>query len=301
MPNTLAHMGIQALVTRGILRGTGRGGFGWSDLTWVYLGCLMPDFPWILRRAIEAMPLEVSPYDLRLYAIVQSSLFMTLALCLAFSCVSRRPGRVFAILALGSVMHLLLDALQTKWANGVHFLAPFSWELLNFGLFWPEGTPTLALTAFGGVIFITAWVRIRPAPLDLVWPRGPALGLGVLGLAFYLILPPVFFAGPLAADNHSLRALIETEARPGREAAFDRASFDGTSIATLAGERLAVEGEKLGPPGTLSLRGVFLGRDRIAVHAAHRHWPLARDLFSYVGLSLVLLAWGRAAATSWRG
>ena len=300
MPNTLAHMGIQALATRGILGAAGRTPFGWTDLNWVYLGCLIPDLPWILQRALKAAPVALSPIDLRLYSVVQSSLALSLVLCAALACVARRPGRVFAILALGSLFHLLLDPLQTKWANGVHLFAPFSWELLNFGLFWPEDWPTLALTALGLASFAYAWLRVPPAPLDLAWPKGRALALGALCLAVYLAAPPLLFDGPMAADNHSLRSLRDADSRVGRAVAFDRVAFDGSAITTLPGERLVLLGPDLGPPGTLSVQGVFETRDRVRLTAVHRHWPLVRDVFSYVALVLILLAWGRSARMSLR-
>gem|GEM_PF-5648942 len=36
---------------------------------------------------------------------------------------AKQRSKVFGILAMGCALHLLLDALQVKWANGVHFLA----------------------------------------------------------------------------------------------------------------------------------------------------------------------------------
>jgi hypothetical protein len=57
--------------------------------------------------------------------------------------------RTWAILGGNAVLHLILDAMQTKWGNGVHFLVPFSWDLTNWGLFWPESAVTYGLTAFG--------------------------------------------------------------------------------------------------------------------------------------------------------
>ena len=70
-------------------------------------------------------------FDLRFYCIVQASLFGCLLLSGALASVSSRPWRVFAILGLGSLMHLLLDATQAKWASAVHLLAPISWRSLR--------------------------------------------------------------------------------------------------------------------------------------------------------------------------
>jgi hypothetical protein len=97
---------------------------------------------------------------------------------IGLTAVTTRPRWVLAILALGSFLHLLLDALQTKLANEVHVFAPVSWDLLIFRLFWPEDVPTLALTRFGllpllrdassylalALVFL-AWIRpLRSAP-----------------------------------------------------------------------------------------------------------------------------------------
>jgi hypothetical protein len=95
---------------------------------------VIPDVPWILQRIVSAgfTASVVDPYDLRLYTIVQSSLIACLVLSLALSLLSSAPRRVFMLLAFNSFVHLLLDAMETKWANGVNLFAPFSWQLLNF-------------------------------------------------------------------------------------------------------------------------------------------------------------------------
>ena len=99
---------------------------------------------------------HLDPIPARLYAIAQGSLFVTLFLCGAIAAISARPKRIFGILAFNVLLHFLLDSLQTKWANGVHFFAPISWELINFELFWPESLPTYALTLLG--LFYACWL-----------------------------------------------------------------------------------------------------------------------------------------------
>jgi len=117
MPNTLAHLGIQAVATRSVIKS--------ADLKWICLGCVVPDVPWILQRLVSALNSGVDPYDLRLYAIVQSSLAMSLVLSAALAAFSRRPRTVFAILAFNATFHLVLDALQTKWGTGLTFSRRF--------------------------------------------------------------------------------------------------------------------------------------------------------------------------------
>ena len=130
MPNTLGHLGVQGVVTRALIRD--------ADLKWICAGVVVPDVPWILQRALRwVLPVELA-VDLRLYVIVQASLAWTLVLAGALALATAAPGRVFRVLSLGAVVHLVLDAAQIHWGNGVHFLAPASWRLTRFGLFWPE-------------------------------------------------------------------------------------------------------------------------------------------------------------------
>lgn len=294
MPNTLAHIGVQGLATRSLIPG--------ADLKWIYVGAVVPDVPWIAQRVARAALPEISAYDLRLYAIVQSSLFMCLILSGALSSFSIRPRRVFVILALGSVLHLLLDALQTKWANGVHLFAPFSWKLLNFGLFWPEAYPTLLLTALGLVFFLYAWWRIPAAGDDVLRPRGRSLIMCALFFVGYLLLPLAFLSGPEAADNHSVGTLRATEARPGRAVEFDRIAYEhrggGDMLHTFAGEDLAVAGLRQERSGTVSVRGRFLDRRTVLIEDLHWHWPFARDAAVFLGLTLTLLYWIRSLRPS---
>ena len=290
MPNTLAHLGVQLLATRAVLRE--------SDPKWIYLGCILPDLPWILQRATRAALPEVSAYDLRLYVIVQSSFFMCLVLAGAFSAFSSRPGRVFSILAFGSFLHLVMDALQQKWASGVHLFAPFSWELSGFGLFWPEDPTTYALTGLGLLVFALAWWRLPCRADDLVRPGGRAMVvLGVL-IPLYLLGPVLLRSGPEAADNHSVKTLRESEARAGLAVEIDRGVYlygeGGGIIRTFAGEAIAVRGIELSRPARVSIRGRFLDPGTIQVSDWHEHRSLARDLASYLGLALVLAYWARA-------
>ena len=40
MPNSLVHFAVQGVVTRSVLRD--------ADIKWVFLGCIIPDVPWII-------------------------------------------------------------------------------------------------------------------------------------------------------------------------------------------------------------------------------------------------------------
>ena len=149
MPNTLAHIGIQGLATRSIIKD--------ADFKWIIIGCIIPDVPWILQRLVT-IAFNVNLYDLRLYSTVQSSFFFCILLSFLLATLARQYWKVFIILSINSFFHLILDSLQTKWANGVHLFAPFDWHFINFGLFWPENIITYILTGFG---FLYFWMNFQ--------------------------------------------------------------------------------------------------------------------------------------------
>jgi len=284
-------MGLHTLVTRGAIRG--------AEPAWIWVGCILPDVPWIGQRLIRALLLDLSPFDVRLYAIVQSSLLFCLVAAAGLAMLAPRPGRVLAILALGSLLHLLLDATQTKWANGVVLFAPVDWSVTNFGLYWPEDWPSLALTAWGAAT--AAWMLWRhppgagpPGPPVPPGPRRPRLRVaGTLALAAYLALP-LAFLGPAAADDpHYVNTLRQTGDRANRCAAFDRAQVlarpgEQPVLATWTGEFLPIIG--IVPPNETmlaSVKGCFETNGELAIDLLHLHPAHRRDLLSYAGLGFV--------------
>lgn len=291
MPNTLAHLGVGALVTNGFVRQ--------ADLRWVFAGAVIPDVPWIAQRVIASLPVDLNLYDVRVYATVQSSLACSLLLCGALASVASAAPRAFGILALNSALHLVLDALQSKWANGVHFFAPLSWELWNARWFWPESIPTYAMT-FGAVpVLLWAWQRAWGATLDSrLSARRAGLGAGLL--AAYLVVPLGGMASAEAANNHFVKTLREGGDRAGRYVEFDRAGYrsgeEVDTLRTFARENLVVATRAFDRTTTASVRATFLNDSTLQVHEVHDHsgWP--RDSLSLVGLSVVALAWLRRSS-----
>ena len=283
MPATLGHLGAQALITRALIRG--------ADIKWVWLGCLIPDLPWILQRVVRSF--DVSPYDLRLYAVVQSSLLFCLLLsgCAAFF--SKASGRVFVILAMGAVLHLTLDAMQSKWANGVLLFAPFEWDVLNFGWFWPEAWPSLALYALGVGYAVYAVLRLPVSGADLRWPRRANLvGVALFALA-YVVGPVVWMPHARAADVHYAKTLEERPERVGKPLELDRTRVwqnDPVQIITWSGERLVISNLMEVASGTISLKGEFSATNTIEVTQIQEHRGQQRDYASYLGL-LIILGW----------
>jgi hypothetical protein len=293
MPNLLAHIGVQGIVSRGLLRK--------ADAQWILLGCLIPDIPWILQRIARGFELGLDPYDVRLYAITQASLACCLLLCGACACLAIAPRRVFVLLSMNSLLHLLLDACQTKWANGVHLFAPFSWKLLNFDLFWPESLPSYFLTALGIVGAGWLWWRTPDEPYTGYSISLPHLVTSLLLFLAYLGVPLLFWHGPVEVDNHFVRTLRQVELRPGREVEFDRNDYlvqgESSILRTFAGEDIALLGRRPSSAGSISVRGSFQGRRTIRIREFHMHTTWLRDSGSYVGLAIIFLFWGRAA---WR-
>ena len=287
VPNTLVHFAAQGTVSRGVWRRI--------DPRWIFLGCLLPDVPWILRRAVVGFDVSVNTYDLRLYTMAQASLAVTLLLCAALAVVTVAPRLVFGILGLNALLHLLIDATEIKWGNGVHLLAPFSWQMTSFDLISGEEWLILALTGFGALLAGWEIARWRPPAIRLdLRPR--RLGLAVALGAAYLLVPLVFLGGVEASDSYSVKTLREVSARPGRTVGLDRTSFvaspNGGAVEMWNGERVGVTGPVPDHDAGISLYGTFLEPDLLRVdryveHRGGRDWP------SYLALLLLAVLWIR--------
>ena len=293
MPNVLAHFGVQGGLTRSIWR--------YADPRWIYLGCIIPDLPWILRKATRVVaPASVNAYDHWLYAHIQSSLFFSLILCACFALFSAAPRRVFLILGLNALLHLLLDALQTKWGNGVNLLAPISWDLWNVGLFWIDSLVTYLLTLLGlGVI---AWelVRRRGVPTPLCFRP-----LALLALALWVVGPLLFLDAAEEGAGHPIRTLRRVAFRTGKEIELDRQSYvyakTGDRLRIFSGEVFLVQTSVLCHDATVSIRAVFESPMVLRIIEIRDHSGFNRDLPSYLGLFLLAVLWLRRAPADGRG
>jgi hypothetical protein len=287
VPNTLVHFAAQGAASHALWRRL--------DPRWVYLGCLLPDLPWILRRAAVGVGLPVDGFDLRLYTMAQASLSGTLLLCGALALLTAAPRLVLAVLGSNALLHLLLDATEVKWGNGVHLLAPFSWRMTSFGFLPGESVVYLALAIAGALLL--AW--------EIAGPRRPTRGLdlrparlaaaGAL-LAAYFLAPLPFLGAIFASDSYSVKTLREVQARPGRTVGLDRTAFvarpAGGSIRLWTGEEVRATGPLPAHDATVSLYGTFLAPDvlrvdRLVEHRQNRDWP------SYLALVLLAAVWAR--------
>jgi hypothetical protein len=286
MPNTLAHFGIQTLASKAVDRT--------ADIKWVAVGCILPDLPWITQRLISSLVPGIDPLSLRVYCLIQASLFFCLILSASIALLNRNAARVFLLLGGNSLAHLLLDGMQTKWANGVHLSAPFSWQLSQFQLFWPEDMITGVLTA-GGLLIIAyyGWYERRKF-LDLKRSVFPLL-LSSLLLISYVLLPFMFFNDSFEADNHYVQTLQSKEQRSGKAIGFDRCRYDKSTatITVFTREKFKLISDQSIADGTISLLGIFTDNNTITASTVHQH-AATRDFYSYVGLSILLVLWATA-------
>ena len=291
MPNTLAHMGLQGVVTKSL--------FSRGDLKWIYIGCIIPDIPWIIQRIFMALPSPINLYDLRLYSIAQAAFFSCVILSLALAMTSRRVGCVALILTFNSLLHLILDACQIKWGNGVHLFAPVHWEMVNFGLFWPNGTVAHILTVAGLIFALFMWSRsTREANQDLC-PTPRKWLLFIVLLAIYISMPLLFIDRLDRADSHYVNTFRHHGQRTGKPVILDRVPYNPGAIGgsiSVFGEEIPVKGIAAQGPALVSIRGIFEAPDLIKVNDVHVHPRFLRSAASYIGLALVAAVWAGALA-----
>jgi len=102
-----------------------------------YLGTILPD---VISRPFQIL-LPASGH----YVEASHSPALAIPACLALSLLFAKETRplVQRNLILGSVLHLLLDALQKHVCGGYPWLFPFSDYRPRCGLIWPDHTPLL--------------------------------------------------------------------------------------------------------------------------------------------------------------
>jgi hypothetical protein len=287
VPNTLVHFAVQGAASRGLWRRL--------DPRFIYLGCLLPDVPWILRRAVVGFGFPVDVFDLRLYTMALASLAGTLVLGAALAVTTAAPRVVFAVLGANALLHLLLDATELKFGNGVHLAAPFSWRMTSFELLPGESPVYLVLAAAGALLVAWELTRPRHAIVGFV-PTPPRLVASAALLATYLAFPLPFLGAVEASGSYSVKTLREVAARPGRTVSLDRTAFLATPAGGLiqlwTDERVRAKGALPARDATVSLHGTFLAPDvlrvdRLFEHRHDRDWP------SYVALVLLAALWAR--------
>ena len=283
MPNTLVHLGVQSVSTKALFRD--------ADFKWIAIGCIIPDVPWIIQRIILIGQIGIDPFDLRQYVTVQASLFCCFILCGFMALLAASSARIFLLLATNSLIHLFLDAMQVKWANGVHFFAPFSWHLTSFDLVLPDHRIIYAFTAAGFVALVYFGTRDWEKNVVLTLNRSKYATAAAL-LVIYCILPFWLRFGPYQADNHYVVTLRNVEERPGRYLELDRSIYRSSdnTVEIFSGERIKVTGDHPSQDAILSVKGYFSDRNTLHVSSFYIH-SLLRDASSKIALIGVLLIW----------
>jgi hypothetical protein len=234
-------------------------------------------------------------FDLRLYTMGLASLAGTLLLCAALAVATAAPRLVAAVLGANALLHLLLDATELKFGNGVHLAAPLSWKMTSFDLLPGESPVYLVLAAAGALLVVWELTRPRNATVGFV-STPPRLGASAALLAAYLACPVPFLGAIEASGSYSVKALREVGARPGRTVRLDRTAFHATPaggvVELWTGESVRATGALPARDATVSLEGTFLAPDvlridRLFEHRQDRDWP------SYVALLLLGALWAR--------
>ena len=283
MPNTLCHIGLQVPFSRILIAK--------ADLRLIVLACILPDIPWICQRLLLKIPFA-DPYPIQLYFIVQASLAWSCLLAAALAVLTSVPGRTFALLAGNCLLHLLLDASQIKWANGVHLFAPLNWSMLRFDLFWPEHPLWKMLTLIGIITLAWQWRRAIFTPLPSLRLNRVRLAAAASLLLCYLIGPLAFLSLVEAHDNAFLGTLRNQLERPGKYIEFDRLAYSAEhqQLTTILGESIRLVGELPAKSGLISVQGRFITPDQVMVTRLQQHSSF-RDYASYLGLFMACALW----------
>jgi hypothetical protein len=258
--------------------------FGRERLVWIIIACIIPDLPWILLKCL--IPLELfDPYDLRLYCTAQASLLFCLVCSLALACFTRQAGKIFLVLSGNCLFHLVLDALEIKWGNGVHLLAPFSWTMLHKGTIWPEHPVIFGFTLVGLLFLLGNWRHCIEAGNQLRLPGKAKTGVGILFFTMYVLGPILFLTQLERANSYNIHTLRMKNDRPGKTIDFDRVHYfaEKRTLQTFAGEHIVVSGSQPTESGRVSFRGHFLTPTDFASTDHHYHRD-HRDFETFVGL-----------------
>lgn len=288
MPNTLVHLGVQCIASKSL--------FPRSDLKWIMLGALIPDLPWILRRAINATGLEFNTYDFRAYTIVQATFLFCIILCAVFSLVSDRPTRVFTLLVFNSLLHLCLDSFEIKWGTGAQFLAPLDWSYFSLELIWPDAKAVLGITLLSVPIVLWHILKYRYDTVRIQLLR-PVRLLGALMLGtVYLLAPLLLLEGAYSSDINSIATLRQQNDRIGQPVLMDRERYTKGEeidyVTTFANEKLEIAGvPTIQSDSNVSLRGTFVDNHRITVEDIYVFNNPWRDIASYLGLLVIAAYW----------
>jgi hypothetical protein len=234
------------------------------------------------------------PDEFRVALQFQAQAFHTPFMCLwgglIFACFVRHPWLQGIAFVGAAWFHLLLDACQTRYGNGVAFLYPASWHTYNFELFGPEDHIGLAFLAIStGVVLHSFWKGLPPLPLRRPSWRG-ALMLG----GGFVLMPLITWHEALEANVFNMAFVYSPSTFEGKEIGFERNRLISSTPARLRtwyGRELVLDGvpDDAMPGDSVSLCGTYRA-GTLEVERFHVHWPHRHTTPSLIALALLVLA-----------
>jgi hypothetical protein len=186
----------------------------------------------------------------------------------------------------------------------VILFAPFSWELVNYGFFWPENVFNYIITFSGLLYFIINWNYVKNEKLQINL-KSIYSAISFVLFLLYLVAPLIFFQEVYDIDNHFVKTLKSAEDRKSKYVELDRKSIfynDSTNshwIQSFNHDLIELSEIKNIKSTRISVRGYFDTNNRIKVIDFHENWDVFRDGASYLGLTLILLVWVLAIKRKW--
>ncbi len=284
MPAALVHMGVQGALLRSSRWRT--------EILWIYVGAILPDIGWIIQRVFRYMPIQVDPFLLLSYSSILTTLTGCLIASAAIAMLTAEKQRVFALLATGSLLHLILDAAEIKWANGVLLFAPFSWTMTTWDVFHQDGPFILTVTA-GSLLFVlwnwNAGIREINRAMWRLSPKN--IAFAVFFLALFFAWPIPWLDAPEKSGLYDMAVIRDVDSRTGSPIEIDRAHYDSArnQIRIFTAEQIYLENFSAPADTLVSVRGVFQTPDVIQVKEYIIHHPWQRAVASKVGLGLLAL------------
>ena len=159
-----------------------------------------------------------------------------------------------------------------------------------------EDREDISLRPYSGSV--VAWeLGRRPLPQVGLVLKPARIAAGVVLLVAYAAVPFGWMTAVEGSGNYSVDILRRPEHRPGQPLGLDRNRFlheaDGDYLRLWSGERVRVVGLTLDHDATVSIRGSFVDRSTVRIHALHEHRGLSRDLWTYLALVLFLVLCAR--------
>jgi hypothetical protein len=272
--------------------------FKTADPRWICLGLLIPDLPWILQRVLLSIPIDIPPYAIRAYVVGMSAPLMCSILSAAIASLFKKWREVFSILLFGSMVHLLLDAVQEKGGLGIPLAYPFYFETFSYPLFSMNGWISVSITFIG--LLTTLYILLKPRnyfPFPKWTHEKHRLILCGILVWGYLTIPAMFLEATIRSNVHDTGVISGLLNRTGASVHFDRAHFTPGVVSSIKNSTMpsAVEvvGIDLNAPALVSGKAIFVSENTLEMQSYEAHPRYARFSYTMVGLLAIIAIWIR--------